>query len=344
MEVTQRPADPSGLQGALVPTAQQLEHLMATSDHWPGTDPTVSGLHRVFGGNARSAWSFRLSTPDGPVGAIALMQHPLGQIETNLAHEFDILSQLSGTGMRAPRPLALDTRAKYLDVPTIVLELLPGQGSAGGFLNMPETSQGLEILTDLARQTALLHSVSESWVDPGTPSARYELALGQLDHWEQAFDVARRGPLPALSSVFGWLRAHLPVPERIAIVHGDLRPGNFLYVDAQVSAILDWEMSHLGDPVEDLAWMYCRLWSPTRFMSADDFLDVYAQSAGALAPPDVFRYYQVFCEAKFAAISLKASRLFSDGTSSNMRHADRFSEALLSAHRCLELIDSDGRI
>src|SRR4029078_9075954 len=81
--------------------------------------------------------------------------------------------------------------------------------------------------------------------------------------WEKVIDEDELEPQPIARAAIRWMRRNPPPPaQRISIVHGDYRTGNFLH-DGQgrILAILDWEMAHLGDPLEDLGWALDPLWS-----------------------------------------------------------------------------------
>jgi aminoglycoside phosphotransferase (APT) family kinase protein len=147
--------------------------------------------------------------------------------------------------------------------------------------------------------------------------------LAQIAWWEDNFRAHRLEPHPVLAWLFSWLRRHAPRPRRVVLVHGDLRPGNFLYQGDRVNALLDWEMAHLGDPAEDIAWIYRALWSPERFVPIEEFLAIHAQQAGFVIPRRTVTFYRIFSEAKFASISLAASHSFASGGTSNLRHIDR---------------------
>jgi aminoglycoside phosphotransferase (APT) family kinase protein len=103
--------------------------------------------------------------------------------------------------------------------------------------------------------------------------------------------------------------------------------------------LLDWELAHVGDPAEDIAWMYRRLWSPQAFLPLDSALRLYAQAGGTGIAPERLLWYRVFSEARLATISLTAVRRFMDGHTGNLRHAGRVSmvnECLLAAIRWIE--------
>jgi len=101
-------------------------------------------------------------------------------------------------------------------------------------------------------------------------------------------------------------------------------------------------MAHLGDPVEDLAWAYRALWSPERFVDLEDFVRAYEEFGGPKVTEQALRFYRIFAEAKFATISLRASRSFADGVSGNLRLADRAATVTASMKRCLAWIADNG--
>ena len=119
------------------------------------------------------------------------------------------------------------------------------------------------------------------------------------------------------------VRAPAPPAIRVALVHGDLRVGNFLADERGLTALLDWEMAHVGDPHEDLAWTYRSIWSPERQLPQADFLARYERASGTRVDPDHLRWYQMFNEVKHAVISLTAAHSFATRRSTNIRFADR---------------------
>ena len=84
----------------------------------------------------------------------------------------------------------------------------------------------------------------------------------ELDHWEAIIDLDALEPLPIIRAAIRWLRANPPPPaQRVAIVHGDYRSGTVMHDGAGgMRAMFDWEMAHLGDPLEDLGWALDPIW------------------------------------------------------------------------------------
>ena len=95
---------------------------------------------------------------------------------------------------------------------------------------------------------------------PSPPEGESAVAH-ELNRYEQTFRAVAPEPHPAFELAFRWLRAHLPpANERRTLVHGDFRMGNVLFDAEGAQLILDWELAHAGDPMEDLAWMCVRSW------------------------------------------------------------------------------------
>ncbi|MFA7554238.1 MAG: phosphotransferase family protein [Spongiibacteraceae bacterium] len=293
----------------------------------------VTELARAFGGNARLAVSFELGfEQSGKVKnlpAILLSQLPGGHVDSSTEDEYAVLRALTGQGIATPAALALDAEGYITGAATLIMERVDGVASAVGFLN--DNGDNSQPLTkQLATNTADLHQFD--WSATGL-SGSSDSPLMQVIEWENTFHQHRREPLPVMNYLFRWLKANIPTPVRLSLVHGDLRPGNFLYQGDKITALLDWEMAHIGDPAEDITWIYRELWSPQRFLSFEDFVASYTAHRGCHPGWKNLIFYRIFNEMKFATISLTASTSVATGQSDNMRHADRASKI----PRCLEL-------
>lgn len=249
--------------------------------------------------------------------------------------EFDVLRGLTGHGLPAPEALCIDEDGAVLGMPGMVMGHGNGRSDITELLQPQNTITG-PLTEQLVRVAAKLHSVA--W--PITSRAWQPLQM--LRDWRGRFEEVRLEPLPALGLTFDWLEHRLPAPISPALVHGDLRLGNFLHDGRQLTLLLDWELSHVGDPAEDIAWLYRRLWSPEAFLPFEQALAVYEQAGARPIDRGRLDWYRVFVEARHAVISLSAVRRFADGEMRNLRHAGRRSmvdESLLEALRrigCLE--------
>ena len=296
----------------------------------PGADAVeVADVVRISSvGNAREPWSltarWRQDGVEHERRAVLLVKAEAGQLETGLGAEFGVLAGLDGSGVPAPKALWLDESGRWIGRAFFATEWVPGTADTRP-LRRNGDPEVRAVAVDLARAAARLHQVdwAASGIDCLAPVSAGDAAAAQLAYWEELFHRQRLEPHPALVYAFGWLARRAPETERVSIVHGDLRFGNLLSDGGRLTALLDWEMVHLGDPVEDLGWVYRSLWSPAGSLPFEDFLAVYAEAAGRPVDPDRLRWYELFSEVKHSVISLTAARSFHDGRTPNLRMADR---------------------
>ena len=143
----------------------------------------------------------------------------------------------------------------------------------------------------------------------------------ELDYWEGVIDANELEPQPIARAGIRWLRRHPPPPpQRVSVVHGDYRTGNFLYRGDRILGILDWEMAHFGDPLEDLAWSFMPAWQWARDGKAGGIVeprrgDPHLGSAQrpARRPRRAALVADVFSCVKAQGIWLTGAREFADG-------------------------------
>ncbi len=308
--------------------------------------PVISDVSPVASiGNAREPWAFTVAwqTADGhqrTERCVMLLKAEAGQLETTLAPEFGTIEALGDSDVPLARALWCDEGGTWLGQGFFVTAFVPGTASMRPLRIEGGDPALRNVALELARAAARLHRFD--WQSAGLtclpPVERSDVALAQLDLWEEQFRRQRLEPHPALAWAFEWLRQHAPTAARISIVHGDLRFGNLLYENDRLTALLDWEMTHLGDPLEDLGWVYRSLWSPERSLPFDEFLAAYEAERGVTVDLEHLGWYRAFSEVKHSIISLTAARSFSDRLTHNLRHADR-AETVPAFLQCfLELV------
>lgn len=137
------------------------------------------------------------------------------------------------------------------------------------------------------------------------PTLNARTQLDQLYAMHQDYGEA----LPVFSLVYGWLKDHVPVVPEPCLVHGDFRLGNFLFTDAGLCGVLDWELTHLGDPMEDLGWLCVNAWRFGRrhnpvagLASREAFYAAYASASGRTVDPGHVRYWELLGTFKWGVI------------------------------------------
>jgi aminoglycoside phosphotransferase (APT) family kinase protein len=244
--------------------------------------------------------------------------------------EFESLSALQSSAVPIPRAFLASDDASILGAPFFLCERaeggtpLPWGAQEGASL---EGARREAIARDFIDALAALHRFDwrptplAKWADGMTSD---NAALRQLEFWQDRFERWALRPHPMAHRAFAWLRRNPPKALRVAIVHGDYRLGNFLERNDRITAILDWELVHLGDPIEDLGWVFLpqyRGGTPLvcGLASEEDFLARYEARTGAKVDRCALRFYIVFSLLKLALTHMAAARCFEDGLFNDMR-------------------------
>jgi len=297
----------------------------------PGArDVEVSGVDRIHGGASRETYRFVLActAADGAreEHRLILRRDPPGSlIETDRAVEFDAYRAFHRTAVPVPEPWWLEEDPSWLDHPFFVMQEIAGYEAGPTQLFAPPYVEHLEKLG--CRKWEILGEISKA--DPqalGLVGPMESVALDaawrrELDYWEGVLDEDEVCPQPVIRAVIRRLRREPPPPaQKLAVVHGDFRTGNFLY-DAQggIHGILDWEMAHLGDPLEDLAWGINRVWCWARddrvggLLERDRAIRIWEEASGLRADPDALRWWELFSCVKGQGIWVSSAKEYGDG-------------------------------
>ena len=298
------------------------EHLARFLSATWGEPVSITGLKRFHGGSARQTYRFDASAPSGRCEALVLRRDPPSSlIETDRLAEYRALACFAGTLVPVPEPLHCDTGPTAFGSPGFLMREVPG-GMAAGLLE-PEpygehaAAIGAQFFTALGRIHA--EAPDKAALPPMKPA---DAAPARLAHWRRAFEADAFRPEPVVDAGFRWLEAHLPPPpERVSIVHGDYRSGNFLHDGAgRLLAVLDWEMVHPGDAHEDLAWACDPLWSnfsgrPGATLPLADAIATWEAASGFTLNPDSWRWWRLFAQVQGLVIWISAAREVLDGRS-----------------------------
>ena len=203
----------------------------------------------------------------------AVRRPPLGHVLAtahDMAREFRIMSALAAVGFPVPRTIALCEDADVIGAPFYLMDFVDGHV----YRSAADTAQlGAErarrITGNLIGTLAALHATDPAQVglaDFGRPEGYLER---QVRRWKKQLDASGERNLPGFAELHARLAAAVPASDRAAIVHGDYRLDNTIVAeDDSIAAVVDWEMSTLGDPVADLGLMIV-YWDETPGMSRD---------------------------------------------------------------------------
>jgi aminoglycoside phosphotransferase (APT) family kinase protein len=296
----------------------------------PGSpDVTVANVRRIPGGASRETWSFDASwSEDGRSlneGFIIRRDPDASVLETDRDLEFRVMDVAHRHGVPVPKMRWLEQGTEWLERPFFVMERIDGcEASPSKVLMDPSFLAGRARMTDgFVEALAKIHAID---VGPdlaflGPPPAVDACGMAEIARWEEIVARDSLEPQPVLNAAFRWLRLNQPPPaERIVLVHADYRTGNFLSTpEGEIKGILDWEMAHLGDPVEDVAWACIRPWRWLGYelvgglMEREDFLERYTRATGIATSEEALRFWEVLGNVKLAAIFITGGRSFCDG-------------------------------
>jgi aminoglycoside phosphotransferase (APT) family kinase protein len=268
-----------------------------------GADIRIDGLRRLSGGASRETWSFD-AVIDGIHRPLILQRLRPGASRSTtsipIATEAAVLRAAAGSGVPTAEVVADDDGA-ILGSPGMVVQRLDGETIARKLLRDDEYATARELLgAQAAGALARVHSIPADAV-PGLRTA------DQVEQFRDVLDALGE-PHPAFELGFRWLEANRPAASRIAVVHGDFRLGNLLVDRDGLRAVLDWELVHLGDPLEDLGWFCVRAWrfgSPLAaggVTTREALVDAYEAAGGAAVDLDVLRWWEVLGTLKWGVM------------------------------------------
>jgi len=158
----------------------------------------------------------------------------------------------------------------------------------------------------------------------GVPPSPAHCADLEIDKWEAILEKDRLEPHPILSMGLRWLRHHKPVSPKVTLVHADYRTGNFLYDQHSILGILDWEMVHLGDPMEDVGWFCIRMWrwagdeKVGGLLDREEYYRLYEKYSGTPVDRDAVRFWEVLGNIKLAVIFVTGVKSYCEGRTSDI--------------------------
>lgn len=296
-----------------------------------GAGVTVEGVAPLSAGASRRSWSFEAAGAAGPTRRYVLQREMTSAstraaegegLGLSVAVSMAVQARLLQTAAAAGVPVAPVVATGQMDgLEYLISEFREGEALPPRMLRDPELASGRRRLTeDCARALAAIHRIpaSGTGLDERDPLAHYR---GCLD--------AVAEPRPVLELAYRWLVDTRPPPAATVVVHGDFRLGNLLVGRDGLEAVLDWELAHIGDPHEDVAWATLRAWrfdrhrEPGVFPEPDLWVAAYNAEAGPdhVVDPVRLRWWQVAGTWTWAVMSALQARRHLDGWVQSLEHA-----------------------
>ncbi len=264
----------------------------------------VHGLHRLSGGASRETWRFEAD------GRSLILQRQRAGDERDMLVEAGVVRAAGHGG--APVPELIEARRRDDGMAFMVLEAIDGETIARKILRDEEFATARDRLVgDLGTALARIHGLDVGTIHGLHQTDQIEYYTGVLDQLGQ--------PHPVLELVRNWLIDTRPESRGIRLVHGDFRLGNLIVGPEGLRAVIDWELAHLGDPMEDLGWLCVKAWRfggepPVAGLGPyDELFAAYEAAGGGVVDPVVVHWWEVLGTWKWAIMCIVQASVHLNG-------------------------------
>jgi aminoglycoside phosphotransferase (APT) family kinase protein len=272
-------------------TAEALTPYLRTKLNNPKV--TVTDLQALLGGFSKQTYILTLSGADQLDNKLVMRRDLAGgPVDSQAADELPIIQSMHAVGVAVAEPLWADRNPPFSGT-CIVTRAVAGK-TAYDSTGVQVGAEGKDAAMALARVLGKIHHTPISALN--LPPELANATLGEhvrrmVKFYEKQWQQRRVSVSPTLVAAFTWLYANVPENSPPSLVHGDASLRNLLIHDGKESAMLDWELWHVGDHNEDLA--YCRT-DVEQFMTWDAFMSEYRTHGGYAFDKDAGTYYAIF--------------------------------------------------
>ena len=252
----------------------------------------IAAIEQFKGGQSNP--TYRLATPGG--AKYVLRRKPPGKLLPS-AHavdrEFRVIQALHKVGFPVARPLVLCEDESVIGTAFYVMDCVEGRVLWDQSLPGMTKAERFAIWDELNRTISRLHCIDyravglESFGKPGNYIER------QIARWTKQYRASETEPMPAMDRLIEWLPRNIPPEAATTVVHGDFRLDNVIFHPAEprILAVLDWELSTLGDPLADFAY-HCMSWH----IPPGQFRGIGGLDLAQLGIPGEAEYVRMYCE------------------------------------------------
>jgi aminoglycoside phosphotransferase (APT) family kinase protein len=292
----------------------------------PGATGVV-GAAKLSGGASQETWSFDIVHPDGNIGAI-LRRAPQGYgaaptRAAGLNAEATLMQLAHDAGLPSPRVLHVLRPQDELGI-GFIMARVEGETIARKILRDDQFAQARpKLARQLGQVLAGIHGLALAQL----PELRRMTAtreIAELERDYRSFDW----PRPVFELALRWLRDRDPgPPQQVTLVHGDFRHGNLIIGPDGVRAVLDWELAHTGDPMEDLGWICVNSWrfgeidKPVGGFGSREELFAGYEAAGHSVDPDRVKFWEVMGTLRWGVMCCGMMQRFRLGPDHSMERA-----------------------
>lgn len=308
-------------------TADTEELLARSVASWFPGATGVSAAARLSGGASQETWSFDIVHPNGNVGAI-LRRSPAGygaapSRAAGLDAEAVLMQRAHEAGV--PSPKVLYVLRPQDDLGTgFIMDRVDGETIPRKILRDEQFAQARpKLARQLGGVLATIHGLPEAQL----PKLRHMTAAIEISELMRDYR-SLNWPKPVFELALRWLRDHDPGPSaQVTLVHGDFRHGNLMIGPDGVRAVLDWELAHFGDPMEDLGWICVNSWrfgeidKPVGGFGSREELFAGYEAGGGRADPARVTFWEVMGTLRWGVMCCGMMQRFRLGPDHSMERA-----------------------
>ncbi|CCD88468.1 conserved protein of unknown function [Bradyrhizobium sp. ORS 285] len=287
----------------------------------------VRGAAKLSGGASQETWRFDILHPDGDIGAI-LRRSPKGYgaapgRAAGLDNEAALMRLAHAAGVPSPEVLHVLRPEDGLGT-GFIMRRVEGETIARKILRDAEFAEARPRLAcQLGGIAAGIHGIARE----ALPSLREMNATTEIAELAREYH-SFEWPRPVFELALRWLAQNDPGPSaEVTLVHGDFRNGNLIIGPDGVRAVLDWELAHLGDPMEDLGWICVNSWrfgeidKPVGGFGAREDLFAGYEAAGRKVDPDRVKFWEVMGTLRWGVMCCGMMQRFREGPDHSMERA-----------------------
>ena len=286
---------------------------------------SIEGLKRLTGGANAETWAFDF----GPNKLI--LRRNAGEVETTEASEaigFDVEAKLiqkaADCGVNTPRIFAVTSSTESIGE-SVLMERVEGEALPQRLFKNEHYQPALAQLTqDCARSMANIHSMPQDDFVGALTRLTPSSAVEKKKHQYRQYGFNS----PILSYALYWLEQNAPSTSESVVCHGDFRLGNLLINESGISAVLDWELAHIGDPVSDIAYLCSPPWrfgnydrTVGGFGDLSELIDTYETETGRQIEKARFQWWLVYASVEWSLACIYMARLWRNGADRELERA-----------------------
>ena len=283
---------------------------------------SLLSFERIFGGASRETYKIRIKDQFNNEEKLILRRtQESSLIETSQSTEYLAYSAYQDTSVPVPLMIDINEDQEILGAPFMLMQQLDGVAASPFTPNVYSPheqklgEQFWSILGEIAKK-----DIADDFINQFDNTEANPCWKKELDKWVGVIREDSISVEPILEAGIRKLYGNVPKEsKKKSLVHGDYRNGNFLFLEDRITGILDWEMAHIGEPLEDLAWALSPIWSwqdqekPAYLIARQEALSIWEKASGLTIDENDLKWWELFACVKGMAIWISAGNEFKTG-------------------------------